>query len=71
MATNFKQSSISAALALAVSASLLKMEPSNYPNEEIAVFTQAKSELFEYVTRSDEFHEVCALIFNNFVGIVY
>ena len=38
MATNFKQSSISAALALAVSASLLKMEPSNYPKEEIAVF---------------------------------
>ena len=60
MTTNLKQSSISAAIALAVSASVLKMEPANYPKEELAVFTQPKNELFEYVTNPDEFHEVCA-----------
>ena len=58
MATNFKQSTISAVLALVVSAIVLKTEPVNYAKKEIAVFTQSESELFEYVTRADEFHEV-------------
>ena len=58
MATNFKQSTISAVLALVVSSIVLKIEPVNYAKKEIAVFTQSESELFEYVTRADEFHEV-------------
>ena len=58
MATNFKQSTTSAVLALVVSAIVLKIEPVNYAKKEIAVFTQSESELFEYVTRADEFHEV-------------
>ena len=59
MATNFKQSTISAVLALGVSAIVLKIEPVNFAKKEIAVFTQSERELFEYVTQADEFHEVC------------
>ena len=58
MGTNLKQSTISATLAIVVSAFVLKIEPSNFAKDEIAVFTQSESELFDYVTKAEDFHEV-------------
>ena len=54
----FKHNALSAFLALSISMSLLKVDPSKSPKNEVAVFSQSENELFEYVTRSDEFHEV-------------
>ena len=58
MGTNLKQSSISATLAIVVSAFVLKIDPSNFAKDEIAVFTQSERELFDYVTKAEDFHEV-------------
>ena len=58
MGTNLKQSSISATLAIVVSAFVLKIDPSNFAKDEIAVFTQSESELFDYVTKAEDFNEV-------------
>ena len=54
----FKHNALSALLALSISMSLLKVDPSKSPKNEVAVFSQSKNELFEYITKSEEFHEV-------------
>ena len=54
----FKHNALSALLALSISMSLLKVDPSKSPKYEVAVFSQSKNELFEYITKSEEFHEV-------------
>ena len=58
ISNTFKHNALSAFLALSISMSLLKVDPSKSPKNEVAVFSQSENELFEYVTRSDEFHEV-------------
>jgi len=62
MGTNLKQSTISATLAIVVSAFVLRIEPSNFAKDEIAVFTQSESELFDYVTKAEDFHEWFAIV---------
>ena len=54
----FKHNTVSALLAVGISMSLLKVDPSKSPKNEVAVFSQSEKELFEYVTKSEEFHEV-------------
>ena len=54
----FKYNTFSGLLALGISMSLLKVDPSKSPKNEVAVFSQSENELFEYVTKSEEFHEV-------------
>ena len=54
----FKHNTISGLLALGISMSLLKVDPSKSPKNEVAVFSQSENELFQYVTKTDEFHEV-------------
>ena len=54
----FRQNTVSALLAVGISMSLLKVDPSKSPKNEVAVFSQSENELFEYVTKSEEFHEV-------------
>ena len=54
----FKHNTVSALLAVGISMSLLKVDPSKSPKNELAVFSQSENELFEYVTKSEEFHEV-------------
>ena len=54
----FKHNRVSAVLALAISSSLMQVDPSNTTKEEVAVFGQSEKELFEYVTKAEEFHEV-------------
>ena len=57
----FKYNTLSALLAISISMSLLKVDPSKSPKNEVAVFSQSENELFEYITKSDEFHEVLQL----------
>lgn len=54
----FKHNTFSGLLALGISMSLLKVDPSKSPKNEVAVFSQSENELFQYVTKTDEFHEV-------------
>ena len=54
----FKHNTLSGLLALGISMSLLKVDPSKSSKNEVAVFSQSENELFEYVTKSEEFHEV-------------
>ena len=54
----FKYNTFSGLLALGISMSLLKVDPSKSPKNEVAVFSQRENELFQYVTKTDEFHEV-------------
>ena len=58
IANNVKQNTISAILAVIISASMMKVDPSKLKQEESALFGQNEKELFEYVTNADEFHEV-------------
>ena len=58
MINSFKHNTISGVVALVISMSLLKVDPSSSPKQEVAVFSQPEKDLFEYVTRADEFHEV-------------
>ena len=53
-----KQGTISAMLALIISAALVEVDPSNSHLEEIGLFGQNAKELFEYATKADEIHEV-------------
>ena len=76
MTNTFKNNTISAVLALVISTSFINVDPSNSPEEEIAVYSQSEKELFEYVTRADEFHEVskktCILLLFKFLfEVVY
>ena len=63
MINTFKHNVISGALALLLSVGLLKVDPTNSPKQEIGVFTQPERDLFEYVTRADEFHEVSEVLY--------
>ena len=51
----FKHNTLSALLAVGISMSLLKVDPSKSPKNEVAVFSQSENELFGYKLFRDEF----------------
>ena len=67
---SFKYSTISGIIAVVISASLVTIDPSKSPKKVIAVFEQPQQEIFEYVTNSDEFHEVNIDILNEVFHII-
>ena len=63
MMNTLRHHTISGVIALVISMSLLKVDPSYSPKQEVAIFSQSEKDLFEYVTRADEFHEVSSILY--------